>query len=87
MTYWIWLASLLMSIISFLLFVLALYGPKPRSAGDFGAARQEGELEPMAKLVEAVTKLLEGLNKSTPPALAIFASMVFMAISLMAARS
>ena len=84
MMYWIWLASLWMSIIAFALFILTILKPKTYGGGDRDLRPQADD--PLSKIVEAMAKLAEALSKSGPPALTIFAAVIFMTISLIAAR-
>lgn len=84
MMYWISLASLCMSIAAFILFVITILAPKTFGAGGRDIRQQTDD--PLSKTIEAMAKLAEALSKSGPPALTIFAAVVFMIISLVAAR-
>jgi len=85
--YWISLVSLLISAISFLLFVVFLLWPLKKGVTPFGDAQQQSEAEGLAKIGEALAKLVDSFGKAGPVALCLTASMVFMIISLIAARS
>lgn len=69
------------------MFVLFLLRPPNRGETAFGAARQQNEAEGLAKIGEAVAKLVDSFGKAGPVALCLTSSMVFMIISLIAARS
>jgi hypothetical protein len=79
--------SLAMSAISFCLFVyLILRRPAAKESGAFGDAVAQGEIEGLAKLAEALAKLVESVQKAGPVALCFVSSIVFVVVSLIAAR-
>jgi hypothetical protein len=86
MLYWISLISLVISAISFLLFVVFILRPPKKGETSFGEARQQGEVEGLAKIAEAIAKLVDSFGKAGPLALCLTSSIVFMVISLIAAR-
>jgi hypothetical protein len=87
MMYWISLVSLIISAISFLLFAFFLLRPPKKGDAAFGAAREQGEAEGLAKIGEALAKLVDSFGKAGPVALCLTSSIVFMVISLIAART
>ncbi len=86
MLHWVSVVSLVLSALSFLLFVYFLLARRSET-GSFGDAQQEGELDGIAKAAEALSKLVDSLSKAGPVALTLTSSMVFMVLSLVAARS
>jgi hypothetical protein len=83
--HWVSSVSLLISGASFVLFVIFLLTLKGGAA--FGSVKQQSEAEGLAKAVEAVEKLVGSFDKAGPVALCLTSSIVFMIISLIAARS
>lgn len=86
MLYWISATSLAMSVVAFVLFVRAILTAGNRSGTTLGDVRQEAALDSLAKLAEAVAKLVDSLTKSGPSVVTLMAAIVFIVISLIAAR-
>jgi hypothetical protein len=86
MLLWVSSVSLGLSVISFLLFAICILFPRSPSAPRFDA-RAQGQAEGLAKAVEALSKLVDSFSKAGPAALTLTASMVFMVISLIAAKA
>jgi hypothetical protein len=80
--------SLVLSVLSFLLFVVLglrsafTRAPRPTGAGD--AVRQSG-IEELAKAAEAFAKLADSLSKAGPGIAALVASIFFMLIARLGA--
>jgi hypothetical protein len=76
------IASLALSMISFLLFGYQVYLRRTQVTHQMQIAEDSLDL---AKLVEAFAKLADSLEKMGPLAMSLFASMFFMVIALLAA--
>lgn len=63
MLWWVSLASLTLSILSFLLFAIIILFPPTSVSGHFGEARAQGDLEAWAKVGKAVAKIIDSLVK------------------------
>jgi hypothetical protein len=90
MLYMISIGSFILSILSFILLaiiiLLPLLQPHARTAEGIALAQQQA-VEGWAKLAEALSKLIDSLNKSSPTVITFLSSMGFMIISLAAAKS
>jgi hypothetical protein len=73
-------------VVSFLLFAICILFPGTPSTTRFGDARAQGEDLGIAKAVEALSKLVDSFSKAGPAALTLTASLVFMVVSLIAAK-
>jgi hypothetical protein len=76
------IASLTLSVISFLLFGYQVYLRRTQVTHQMQIAEDSLDL---AKLVEAFAKLADSLEKMGPLAMSLFASMFFMVMALFAA--
>ena len=85
MFWWIFWVSLVLSVLSFLLFALTII--RRPSAGDFGDAQAQGAVEGWAKFAEAIAKVIDSLSKAGPSALTLIGSITFMIISFLAAKA
>jgi len=86
MLLWVSSVSLGLSVVSFLLFAICVLFPRSPSATRLGDATAQAEPEGLAKAIEALSKLVDSFSKAGPPAVTLTASMVFMVISLIAAK-
>jgi hypothetical protein len=66
MLWWVSLASLVLSVTSFLLFVVCILFPRTPSTTRFGDATAQGEDLGIAKAVEALSKLVDSFSKAGP---------------------
>lgn len=83
------IVALCMAGISFLLFVVALIlqlMARSKKGAGAGQTQQEGlDVGDLAKLIEALAKLTEALNKAGPAVIAFVASLIFLILALSAA--
>jgi hypothetical protein len=84
MLWWVSSVSLGLSVVSFL--AICILFPGTPSTTRFGDARAQGEDLGIAKAVEALSKLVDSFSKAGPAALTLTASLVFMVVSLIAAK-
>lgn len=82
----IWI-SLILSILSFVLFGISVLFPRTPGAGNFGDAAPQGDLAGWAKIGEAIAKVIDSLSKAGPSTLTLVSSLAFMIIALVAAKS
>ncbi len=78
------IVSLVLSVLSYLLFAYSIVIPKP--ATDKVQKQQQGAVADASTLAEALAKLIDGLNKSSPTLLALLASLVFMGVAIYAEK-
>ena len=69
-----------MSVISFSLFVFFIVRKQSAPPGSLADARQEGDLDGLAKVAEAFGKLVDSLSKAGAPALTMAAAMFFIVV-------
>jgi hypothetical protein len=86
MIWWVSLASLVLSVLSFLLFGMSVMSPKTREPGAVAAPNVQIDVEGWAKIAEAVAKIIESMSKAGPSTLTLASSIVFMVISFLAAK-
>ena len=82
MIWWVSAVSLVLSVLSFLLFAINVLFPPPRDAASAKAANVEG----WARLAEAIAKVIDSLNKAGPAVLTLVSAIVFMIIAFMGAK-
>ncbi len=88
MLYYISLVALVISAVSFILFVyFLLRGPAPPPPAGLDAGVQHGAPGEFAKLAEALAKLVQSLQKAGPATLCLFSSLFFIVVALVAART
>lgn len=85
MLFWISLVCLVIAALSFLAFLFFLFGTRAK-APPLNELREQSEMEGLAKVGEALAKLVDSLNKAGPATLTLTASMVFMVMALIAAK-
>jgi hypothetical protein len=87
MVWWVSCVSLVLSVLSFLLFAITILRARPATTGSFGDAKEHGALEGWAKVGEAAAKVIDSLSKAGPSALTLTSSIVFMIISFLAGKA
>jgi hypothetical protein len=86
MLLWVASASLVISILSFLLFAISILSPRASATGSFGQAKVQADVEGWAKLAESIAKIIDSLSKAGPSTLSLSSSIVFMVLSFLAAK-
>ena len=86
MIWWVSLMSLVLSVLSFVLFGMSVMFPKTREPGTLASANAQANVEGWAKLAEAIAKIIDSMSKAGPSTLTLTSSIVFMIISFLAAK-